>query len=45
MQCQSFAHDNKTITFSICVLITGAKLWSLKTMFLSHEELQPGIIG
>lgn len=45
MQYESFTHDNKTITFSIGVLITGAKLWSLKTMSLSHEELQPDIRG
>lgn len=45
MQCGSFARDNKTITFSIGALITGAKLWSLKTMSLSHAELKLGIIG
>lgn len=45
MQGESFTHDNKTITFSIGVSITGAKLWSLKTMSLSHAELQPDSIG
>ena len=45
MQCESFSHNNKPTTFCIGVLITGAKLWSLKTLSSSHAELQPDIIG
>lgn len=30
--------------FCMGVLITGAKLWGLKTLSLSHAELQPDII-
>lgn len=30
--------------FCMGVLITGAQLWGLKTLSLSHAELQPDII-
>lgn len=45
MQCESFSRDNKPTILCTGVLITGAKLWSLKTLSLSHAELQPGSIG
>lgn len=41
----SFSCNNKPTTFCIGVLITGAKLESLKTRSLSHAELQPDITG